>query len=461
MKLISVLIVFIFTVSKIHGLESSACKICSCSDGNLDCSSRKLEHHLNDTDLEGTTFQLVNFDQNLIIHLKAFPVMTAVKLSFRHNGITVIDQAAFRQVKNLTEIDLSHNHLTSKELKPHCFMGTYSPENYEPLSSLKILRLSGNSLHTLHPDIFEHLPNLRELSLDSNPFKVIDKLTTIAIASQQQLQVLDLSSIKISKLPTTMLHTPRYLEVLNLSSNAFKSIPISIGEAEESLRVLILDNNPITHIDSIPLLKNLEVLHINYMQELVNISSGALKKLPRLKELSICHNPNLQHIAENALSGEEHEQEWPPLQKLYINNNKLGYLGQAFLSRWDHLTDLDVSMNPWVCDCKNQWFLSTLVPQFSSVNNQKAFYMMCDEPEEMRGRSLVNLSRASVEMRCLDIRGSRPEKDALVLVAVLIGLLLAVPLAMALFALYQRIYGQTSPLVRFSYHRASFVDTLS
>ncbi|XP_073998958.1 leucine-rich repeat transmembrane protein FLRT1-like [Rhodnius prolixus] len=438
-----------------------ACQVCKCYYQDLDCSHRNLTHHLNDSSIEGFKFNDVIFDRNSIVHLKPFPVMTASKLSFRHNGIASIDVATFRAVKNLTEIDLSHNHLTSHDLIPHIFMGSYSPLAYEPLSSLKVLRLSGNSLHTLHQDLFEHLPNLRHLSLDSNPFKLIDRPTSVAVGSLLKLQTLDLSSTQLSGLPPTFLHTPRYLDSLNLSSNQFKVVPPSLGESEESLRELILDNNPILEIRIFPSLKNLEVLHMNDMPKLAEIGSGALQHLANLKELSITHSPQLTSIAEDAFSGETKELSWPPLSKLFINNNRLGYLGQGFVARWDHLTELDVSMNPWICDCENQWFLSTLMPHFMNVNKKKAIYMMCEEPTEMRGRLLMNLTKTGVDMRCLDSRGSRPEQDSLVLVAILIGLLMSIPLAMASFAFYQRVYGNASPLVRFSYHRASFVDTIS
>lgn len=90
-----------------------------------------------------------------------------------------------------------------------------------------------------------------------------------------------------------------------------------------------------------------------------------------------------------------------------------------------------------------------------------SYFRRCEEPTEMRGRLLMNLTKTGVDMRCLDSRGSRPEQDSLVLVAILIGLLMSIPLAMASFVFYQRVYGNASPLVRFSYHRASFVDTIS
>lgn len=56
----------------------------------------------------------------------------------------------------------------------------------------------------------------------------------------------------------------------------------------------------------------------------------------------------------------------------------------------------------------------------------------------MRGQSLLDLDHREYYMRCLDKYGHHPEKDATVLVGVLIGVLLAIPLSMISLVLYRR-----------------------
>lgn len=42
-------------------------------------------------------------------------------------------------------------------------------------------------------------------------------------------------------------------------------------------------------------------------------------------------------------------------------------------------------------------------------------------PEEMKGKSLVELSAKKVQMRCEDYYGRRPERDGPILVGIFIG----------------------------------------
>lgn len=67
--------------------------------------------------------------------------------------------------------------------------GHYAPEAYEPLRSLRVLKLGSNALHTLDSDLFEHTPNLAYLSLDSNLLRIIDHQTLIALTSINYLTV--------------------------------------------------------------------------------------------------------------------------------------------------------------------------------------------------------------------------------------------------------------------------------
>lgn len=103
-------------------VSADLCNKCVCKeDDQLDCSSLGLEDHFTDEEWNGTTKTLVSLDSNNIIHLKAFPKLPITKLSLTHNAIVKIDPACFKELENLTELDLSHNHLTSEQLLPSIF----------------------------------------------------------------------------------------------------------------------------------------------------------------------------------------------------------------------------------------------------------------------------------------------------------------------------------------------------
>lgn len=138
----------------------------------------------------GSQTDIVRLENNGISTVNAFPSLNIRFLSFKHNVITKIEKNAFKNLTLLEHLDLSYNKITTEELKPEVFEGKYSPETYEPLKNLKILKLGNNRLHSLDPDIFEHLPNLEHLSLESNPFMVIDQGSTIAISGLAKLKVM-------------------------------------------------------------------------------------------------------------------------------------------------------------------------------------------------------------------------------------------------------------------------------
>ncbi|CAH1392795.1 unnamed protein product [Nezara viridula] len=433
--------------------SAEICSICNCKGGIVDCSKQGLENHFNDSSWSGIIqVDSIVLDFNKIIHLKAFPLLGTTKLSIRHNYITKIDDAAFRFVTNLTELDLSYNHLTSAAFSPHIFKGNYSPQYYQPLN-ITILRLSGNMIHSLRNDIFEHLPNLRVLSIDSNPLKTIDTSTAIAISSIYHLEVLDISSAQLKSLPPTMLHGPMYLKVLNLSNNFFTDVPNTLGEVH-SLEELVLDDNPISEIKSFPEIPTLKILKMNWMLALRKIANNSLSGLINLEELHCSHNRLLSSISENALMhrplGNEETPTWPPLRKLLLHHNDLSYLDVNLLSRWDKLEYIDIQMNPWICDCNNQWMLTTLIPRINQTNSSLLFGIECNKPVEMEGQLLYQLSERSSHMRCLDLYGNQPDRDDVILIVVVILVFAIMPIVMAfiVFVLYKN--------VKNNYHHTSY-----
>uniref|UniRef100_A0A1B6C1M7 LRRCT domain-containing protein n=1 Tax=Clastoptera arizonana TaxID=38151 RepID=A0A1B6C1M7_9HEMI len=262
----------------------------------------------------------------------------------------------------------------------------------------------------------------------------------------------------LKSIPEHMFHTPRFLEVLNISSNLFTSVPIEIEETH-NLKELILDDNPIASIKEFPRLDHLEVLHLSWMPNLVSIESRSLSSLKNLKELNCSHNLLLHSIDGTALTSANEEGEiWPPIIKLFLNNNKLGYLDSQLLMQWERVMYLNIQNNPWICDCNNQWLVSDLIPLLKKSNSKfMVDGIVCHEPTEMRGKSFIDLHHRNYFMRCLDKYGRQPEKDATVLVGVLIGVLLAIPLTAIGFILYKR-QNQTSKQYSRAFYKAADVN---
>lgn len=87
----------------------------------MNCSSRNLENHFTNIQWPNTTIKEILFEHNDLVHVTPFPRIIVEKLILRRNKISVIDYHAFKELVNLTELDLSHNQLTSERLQPHVF----------------------------------------------------------------------------------------------------------------------------------------------------------------------------------------------------------------------------------------------------------------------------------------------------------------------------------------------------
>jgi len=435
-------------------VRADLCQKCICNGDVMNCNYLSLENHFDNSEWNETSQKVVLLDHNNIIHLKPFPSLPLTKLSLSHNQIVRIDPACFKELENLTELDLSHNLLTSEQLTPDIFQGHYAPEFYEPLRNLRVLNLGSNALHSLDADLFEHMPRLEVLILASNPLRIIDRPTMSALTSIDYLKILDLTSTSLRTFPEHLLHTPRFLEVLNLSSNLFATVPQAL-EDSHTLKKLYLDENPITEIMSFPQLPYLEVLSVSWMPNLSRIGPGALSSLVSLRELYCSHNPLLSNISGSALSQPAvGGQTWPPIRKIALNNNKLGYLDYELVGHWDQVEVANLQNNPWVCECHNQWLVSSLLPLLERLNNtdSNTAGVVCHEPEAMRGQSLLQLDHRTYHMRCLDLYDHHPERDGSFLVGTLIGVIFAVPLTILVYVTYRRHLSTTAA----RYHRAFY-----
>ena len=319
-------------------VTNSICSSCSCDVkiGAVDCSDRNLAINFKASDFEAlnATMPLTNmfFKYNQLKNISVYPDVTIVILDLSNNYISHIDDGAFENLKQLTELDLSHNRIKSEVLTTRVFQGNYDPIEYQPLKKLRVLNLAGNDLHKLENDLFEHMPSLEELDLSDNPFMTIDAGTEITISQIPKLKKLNLANTQLRKLPEHIFHAPRGLLEINLEGNLFDRIPDALIFAI-NVETLILDENPIVRIGSksskFPVLTKLRRLSISNMNSLERIENHGLSNLENLQELNCTDNPRLTVIHSGALSRpgqtEASDVEWPDLKKVsyvvfYITN---------------------------------------------------------------------------------------------------------------------------------------------
>lgn len=414
-------------------------------------------------------YEILKLDHNQFAKIDApFPTLRfpLKVIDFRHNKINEIVSNCFTNLNYLEEVDLAFNEITTENFKPEIFQGKYSPDEYEPLTSLKKLRLSYNLLHNLDSEMFEHTKHLQELLLDNNPFQIIHTNVLNAFSDIPQLQKLDMSRMELSSLPDDVFHPLRSLKVLKLDGNLFKTIPQALQYAI-NLRELSLNENPIVDLsaeNAMPALPKLEKLNMTYMGSLKVIGKGGLSGLESLTELQLSHNHHLSYIHPSAFTfpdkdNEDHEL-WPQVEKLYLNNNNLSSLDNSLFGTWK-MKEIHLHDNPWLCDCQLQWVSNILMPIIRETTPHLIEHIKCAAPRPMVDLKLLELSNDHSELRCLDRYGGHPERDSALLVALFIGVLLGMPLAYASIMIYKRTCGYNHGAAKYSrafYKRAEMHD---
>lgn len=301
-------------------------------------------------------YETLKLDHNLLENIDvAFPVLRfpLKTIDFQHNKIKQIVKNCFTNLDYLEEVSFAFNELTSDKLKPDIFEGKYSPDEYEPLKSLKRLRLSYNLLSNLDSELFEHTKHLQELYLDNNPFQIIHTSVLQAFSDLLNLKVLDMSRMELDDLPMDVFHPLKTLKVLKLEGNLFKTMPKALKFAT-TVQELSLDENPIGDIiidNPIPVMPKLEKLNMTYMGSLRVIGKGGMGGLESLKELRLAHNHHLSYIHPSAFTFPEKDNperdQWPLLEKLNLQNNNLSSLDNQMFIRWNEMKEIHIHDNPW------------------------------------------------------------------------------------------------------------------
>lgn len=108
--------------------------------------------------------------------------------------------------------------------------------------------------------------------------------------------------------------------------------------------------------------------------------------------------------------------------------------------------------------------IGTLLPEMGEkLMGKQVDTLKCAAPPEHAGKNLTSLAHR--KLRCLDLYAARPERDAAVLVGILIGLLLAMPVALTIFVFWKKGFffcGTQGPasFSRAFYKRASNDDVI-
>ncbi|KAF7208216.1 leucine-rich repeats and immunoglobulin-like domains protein 1 [Nothobranchius furzeri] len=262
-------------------LDSPCPRGCVCSGGSVDCGG---------LELTATPLDL--------------PVRT-VSLNLGHNKLTSISMEAFASLRNLSELRLDHNELTSipdlgqaaskvvSLYLHHNKIRSIDGQRTRELVSLETLDLSNNDITELRGHCFPAGLRIRDLYLSNNKIRMLDVGALDHLAST--LQILRLSRNRISQIPIRAFQLPR-LTQLELSRNRIHQIEGLTFQGLSSLEVLKLQRNSISKLTDGAFwdLSKMKVLHLEY-NNLTEVNSGSLYGLSSLMQLFLSNN-SISHI---------------------------------------------------------------------------------------------------------------------------------------------------------------------
>ncbi|XP_075981500.1 uncharacterized protein LOC142980086 [Anticarsia gemmatalis] len=169
------------------------------------------------------------------------------------NQLTTAILSNMNELNSLTEIDLSHNTISS-------IQGNTYPH---PFSNMRTINLSHNYIVKIPDAVFDEIDNLQNLDLSYNyidllsafTFEGIRKLSKLNLSNNRltgvnsslfrfsDLTKLDLSFNRIKDLKVNDFDRLGKLEQLDLNSNLIKSIDADVFKSVVSLNIIDLSNN--------------------------------------------------------------------------------------------------------------------------------------------------------------------------------------------------------------------------
>ncbi|KAM5171738.1 platelet glycoprotein Ib alpha chain [Mantella aurantiaca] len=182
------------------------------------------------------------------VPLKDIPQDTGI-LILSYNNLKAVSTSTFKEMKQLLELDLADNVLTSFKVDLPLMLQELNLANnsfksipdLSQLSSLTRLVLSNNQISSIPDSAFIRLKNLKVLELQRN---VIDSLSGEVFNGLGSLDHLDLSHNNLWELPTHLISSLVRLEKFYLTENKLTDIPEDFFVGLDSLAYVYLDKNP-------------------------------------------------------------------------------------------------------------------------------------------------------------------------------------------------------------------------
>ncbi|CAG9796733.1 unnamed protein product [Diatraea saccharalis] len=341
-----------------------------------DLGSKNFENNLEMTHLNVSHNYLKRLDKDTFIGLKGL-----LDLNLSDNEILNIHAQTFKSLSILERLDLSNNKLVS-----------FEANTFEPLAALKILSLKNNSILDIPSENLLFIVHLEYLDLSEN---LIQQVSKHGIPYLKELKNLDLNSNIIESVDQLGFHRLPSLRHLDLSDNNITTIPTSALSKLSNLSHLYLSGNFFKNVTALSFqsLFHLKHLHLSRLYELDKIDSRAFVDNINLQKIWMNENVKVREVPPRLFHGN------PKLTHVYMRNNALETL-EASHFPIDRLQELEISGNPFVCNCSILWLWK--LGRESEINHKKSGNassilkidyedVKCAAPENLKGVMFVQV----------------------------------------------------------------------
>jgi len=331
--------------------------------------------------------EVLDLSNNHIVTLRGglfSPLVSLTSLNLGHNRIATFNQTALIGVKKLNTLLLSMNSLNkfpvftyqNESLVPELTQLNLDVNNIESipwhsdiqlgLDNLTHLNICCNRLTHLKENNFEHFPNLRSVKIHRNSLKLIDPL---AFKSDK------LEDINLKFSYTTIVdifrHTPN-LRMLEITNNFVKK-PSTMFQNFSNLA------------------------HLDIGQTRVKFGHNMFLGSPSIEYLD---------MSSNAISelGSQYFEHLENLKTLDLYGNQLTTVNFTSLppQLWKTLEFVDLSLNPFICDCGIVWFRKWLRSPnrtVTVVGINANYKYICIAPFKHMGVAINNLTEPT-DLEC-------------------------------------------------------------
>ncbi|XP_022117557.2 toll-like receptor 6 [Pieris rapae] len=341
-----------------------------------DLGSRNFDNNIEMTHLNVSHNALRKLDKDTFIGLKRL-----VDLNLSNNEISTIDALTFKDLTVLERLDMSNNKLV-----------TFESDTFEPLSSLRILYLKNNSILEIPSVNLLTIISLEFLDLSEN---LIQRIPKHGVPYLKELKHLDLNNNIIEEIDHLGLHNLPSLRHLDLSDNNMTTIPTSALSKLSNLSHLYLSGNFFHNVSALSFqsLFHLKHLHLSRIYNLERIDFRAFVDNINLQKIWMNENLRVKEVPPRLFHGN------PKLTHVYMRNNALETL-EASHFPIDTLQELEISGNPFVCNCSLVWLWNLIreceLRSRKSENTStilKIDYedVKCAAPEHLKGIHFIQI----------------------------------------------------------------------